>query len=98
MNYCNLFPYLPEVIRLSETKIKYSILTNLTLPGFERIEHADLSTNAGGVGVYVADKFSVNVLNKNELNSECEDIWLQISDINTQRDIYLGCDISTSRY
>ena len=84
------FPYLPDVKCLSETKIKHSILTNLTLPGFEPSEHADLLTNAGGVVVYVAKKFSVNVLNKNELNSECENIWLQISDINTQETFILG--------
>ena len=84
------FPYLPDVKCLSETKIKHSILTNLTLPGLEPIEHADSLTNAGGVGVYVANKFSVNVLNKIKLNSECEDIWLQISDINTQETFTLG--------
>ena len=84
------FPFLADVICLSETKIKHSILNNLTLPGFEPIEQADSLTNAGGVGVYVANKFSVNILNKNELNSKCEDIWLQISDINTQETFILG--------
>ena len=84
------FPYLPDLICLSETKIKYSILTNLTLPGFEPIEHADSLTNAGGVGVYAANKFSVNVLNKNKLNSESEDIRLKISDKNTQETFILG--------
>ena len=68
------FPYLPNVVCLSKTKIKNSILANITLPGCDPIEHANSLTNAGGVGVYVANKFSVKVLNKNELNSECEDI------------------------
>ena len=53
-------------------------------PSFEPIEHADSLTNAGGVGVYVANKFSVKILIKNELNSECKDIWLQISDKNSE--------------
>ena len=77
MNYYNPFPYLSDVICLSEIKIKNSILANITLPGFEPIDHVDLLANAGGVGVYVANKFSVKILNKNELNSKCEDIWLQ---------------------
>ena len=84
------FPYLPEVICLPETKIKNSILRNFTLPGFEPIEHADSLTNAGGINVYVGNKFAVNVLSKHELNSDCEDIWLQISDINTQETFILG--------
>ena len=73
------FPYLPDVICLSESKIKHCILSNLTLLRFKPIEHADSFTS--GVDVYVANKFAVNVWNKNELNSDCEDIWLQISDI-----------------
>ena len=66
------------------TKIKNNILANITLPGFEPIEHADSLKNAGGVGVYVANKFSVKTLNKNELNSKCENIWIQISDKNSE--------------
>ena len=84
------FPYLPDVICLSETIIKHSILTNITSPGSEPIEHADSLTNASGVSVYVANKFMVKVLNKTELKSEYEDIWLQISDINMQATFILG--------
>ena len=40
--------------------------------------------NTAGVGVYVANELLVKVFNKNELNSECEDIWLQITDKNSQ--------------
>ena len=67
-----------------------SISANITLPGFEPIERADSLTNSGGVGVYVANKFSAKILNKNELNSKCEDIWLQISDKNLQEIFTVG--------
>ena len=40
---------------------------------------ANSQPNAGGVGVYVTDKLTVTLLGKNELNSNCEDIWLRIS-------------------
>ena len=52
------FPYLPDVICLTETKIKHSVLTYLTsLSGFEPIEPANSLINAVGAGVYVANKF-----------------------------------------
>ena len=84
------FSYLPDVICLSETKIKNSTLANITLPGFEPTELVDSLTNAGDVGVYVAKKISVKVLKKNEFNSDCEDIWLQISDKNLPEIFIVG--------
>ena len=84
------FPYLPDVICISETKVKNDMLTSITLPGFEAIEHAVSLTNAGGVDVYVAYKFSGKVLNKNDLNSECEDVRFQISEKNSREIFNLG--------
>ena len=40
---------------------------------------ANSQTNAGGIGVYVTDKLTMTPLGKKELNSNCEDIWLRIS-------------------
>ena len=50
----SFFPFNPDVVCLSKTKIKNSILANLNLPEHEPILHADSNTNAGGVGVFVA--------------------------------------------
>ena len=58
------FSFLPDVICLSKTKIKNSILANLDLPGYEPILHADANTNAGGVGVFVAQNLEAAVLGK----------------------------------
>ena len=41
---------LQSFLYLPGTKIKNSILANITLPGFEPIEQADSFTNAGGIG------------------------------------------------
>ena len=68
------FQFLPDVICLSKAKIKNNSLINVTLNGYQHILHADSPSNAGGVGVFVADKYSVNTLEKNELKCTCEDI------------------------
>ena len=41
---------------------------------------ADSDTNAGGVGGYVSKNFSATILGKNLLQSNCEDLWLQIAE------------------
>ena len=69
----------PDILLLSETKIKLSPLTNVNLTGYQPVMLANSQTNAGGVGVYVTDKLTVTLLGKNELNSTCQDIWLRIS-------------------
>jgi len=40
------------------------------------IVHADSKTKAGGVVVYVADKYTTKALEKNDLDSDCKNIWL----------------------
>jgi len=69
-------------------------LTNLSIPGYEPILHADSKTNAGGVGVYVSSTYLISLLANNELNSkfncDCEDIWLKISDSSSKISFILG--------
>ena len=60
------FFFLPDVICLSKTKIKNSILANLDLLGYELILHAYSNTNAGGVRVLVAQNLEASVLGKND--------------------------------
>ena len=85
-----LLHYLPDVICLSETKIKNLPTTNITLNGYHPIMHANSSSNSGGVGVFVADNYAVNIIGKNDLNSNCEDIWMQIIDNITKNTFILG--------
>ena len=82
--------YLPDIICLSETKIKNLPTVNLSLTGYHSIEHADSQTAAGGVGIYIFDNYSSKTIEKNTLICNCEDIWIQISDFNSNQIFYLG--------
>ena len=73
--------YLPDIICLSETKIKNLPTVNLSLTGYHSIEHADSQTAAGGVGIYISDNYFSKTIGKNTLNCNCEDIWILISDL-----------------
>ena len=75
---------------MSETKIKNLPTVNLSLTGYHSIEHADSQTAAGGVRIYISDNYSSKTIGKNTLNCNCEDIWIQISDINSNQIFYLG--------
>ena len=82
--------YLPNIICLSETKIKNLPTVDLSLTAYHSIGNADLQTAAGGVGIYISDNYSSKTIGKNTLNCNCEDIWIQISDFNSNRIFYLG--------
>jgi len=89
-----MLPYLPDIICLSETKIKTSVLTNLSLPEYQLLMHVNSQTNAGGVGVFVSDILKVSLIDKNVLNFDCEDVWLQISNYDTSETFILGSNLS----
>ena len=42
------------------------------------------------VGIYISDNYSSKTIGKNTLNWNCEDIWIQISDFNSNQIFYLG--------
>ena len=52
--------YHPDVICLSETKLKDAPSANVSLTGYKSIIHANSITNA--VGVYVSNKFFTSVI------------------------------------
>ena len=70
-------------------KQKSKTSQRLTFSGYHSIEHADSQTTAGGVGIYISDKYSSKTIGKNTLNCNCEDIWIQISYFNSKRNFYL---------
>ena len=81
--------YLPVIICLSETKTKNLPTVNLSLTGYYLVEH-DSQTAAGGVGIYISDNYSSKTIGKNTLNCNCEDIWIQIFDFNSNQIFFLG--------
>lgn len=71
-------PASPEVICISETKIKNEPLSNITLPGYSFI-NVPSPTNAGGVGVYVSQKcYHKQISSYNIVLQGCENLWLTI--------------------
>ena len=66
-------------INFCKNVLQLSLLTNVNLTRYQPVMLANSQINAGGVGVYVTDKLTVIPLGKNELNSNCENIWLRIS-------------------
>ena len=60
-NFLSKLPSKPHVISISETKIKDKPLLNVSIPGYTFLHNNSLS-NAGGVGVYVADIFQLEEL------------------------------------
>ena len=52
-----LFPYLSEVIYLSETQIKNNLYIKTFLQGYKPLIHADSLTNAGGIGIYTSKTY-----------------------------------------
>ena len=68
----------PDVISVSKTKLKDSITFPYNLPNYTFIQ-ANLSTNAGGVGMFIKSKHSFNRVHSYDLNTNsCENIWIEI--------------------
>jgi len=69
---------MPNIIGVTETKLSEQSFQNTDLP-FYTFYHADSQTNAGWVGVYIAD--NVNVTTRPEFKFELdivESCWVQI--------------------
>ena len=88
-NFDNLYDFLvelnflPDVIRLTETRIKLHPLLHISLPNYTFF-HTDSTTNAGGVGIYVLNKFQVKKSNTQYNFSKSGCLWLDISENNSR--------------
>ena len=94
-NFDNLYDFLielnflPDVICLTETQIKLHPLLNISLLNYTFF-HTDSTTNAGGVGIYLLNKFQVkkSITQYNFSKSEC--LWLDISENNFKTELTVG--------
>ena len=74
-----LLPTLTQIIGIFETKINDSPLTNTSIPNYTFL-HANSTTRAGGVGLYIFNSISYNLLGKNKLSSvDCEDLSVSLN-------------------
>ena len=62
MNFYKAF--LPDIICLSETKIKNLPTVNLSLTDYHSLEQPDSQTAAGGVGICIFDNYSSKTIGK----------------------------------
>ena len=77
-----LQPNLPDVICLTETRLKQQSLLNVNLSGYSLIHH-DSPTNAGRVAKYLSKQIQYEVLTEMHMGiSGCENIWVKLIDFN----------------
>jgi len=68
----------PDVVCVSETRIKENPVCNISIPGYEFL-HVDSPTNAGGVAMYVSTNYKFEINKNIKLNlPECEDLWINL--------------------
>ena len=71
-------PSLPDVVFVSETRLKDDPLINICLAKYSFVQ-ADSLMNAGGFGIYVLSKFQFEVVPTLEIKIiGCENLWLNI--------------------
>ena len=64
---------------VSETRLKGEPLINSLIPNHKFV-HADSTTKAGGVAVYVSSKFNVELDCELEMHIKgCEDLWINLT-------------------
>ena len=77
-HFLSQFSVPPDVICITETRLKNASFVNISIPGYEFV-FANSFSSAGGVGVYVSSTIGFSVIAKNVINAGCEDIWVSIN-------------------
>ena len=69
----------PHIVYLSETRITDKPIINISLPGYS-FYHANCSTTAGGVSIYVSNNLHHEETSFYNLSSKvCENLWLVVT-------------------
>ena len=80
--------YLPDIVCLSESRIKKQPLVNINIPGYSFVNVAPLR-NAGGVAMYVKNGLKYTNDQTFDLHG-CESLWLTIHQPNTKKVITIA--------
>ena len=89
VNLISQFTVLPDIICITETRLKNNPLINISIPGYDFVK-ANTSSLAGGVGMYVSSKLNFEVIAENTLNANYEDIWVCVENIKTSKKILVA--------
>ena len=87
VNLISQFTVLPDIVCITETRLKNNPLINISIPGYDFVK---ASTFAGGVGMYVSSKLNFKVIAENTLDANCEDIWACVKNIKTFKKILVA--------
>ena len=75
-----LLPHLPHIICLSKTRLNFSSLTYIDLPGYKLL-HTDSTTRAGAVAVYFSICLNADNISIIDIDiDECENLWIKVND------------------
>jgi len=76
--FLSTLSYPPDVIYISESRLKGDPLINILLPNYN-LTHAVSPTNAGGVAIYILSKYKYEIDHDLKMNTVgYEDLWLNI--------------------
>ena len=89
VNYISQFTVLPDIICITETRLKNNRLINKSIPAYNFVK-PNTSSFAGGVGMYVSSKLNFEVIAENTLDANCEDIWVCVKNIKTSKKILVA--------
>ena len=80
LEFMNMLIVLPDIICLSETRLKSDPVLNVNIPGYTFI-HKPSNTNAGGVAMYINNQLQFEILHDCQLalQNGCEDLWIKLS-------------------
>ena len=68
-----------DIVCVSETRLKGEPLINISIPNFKFV-HADSTTKAGGVAIYISSKFDFELDRELEMHiKDCEDLWINLT-------------------
>ena len=80
LDFLQTLKKLPDLICVTETKLKSLPLRNLSIPNYE-FYFSNSPTNAGGVAIYISKHFIVHNASKQLIGiTGCEDLWLKFGD------------------
>ena len=84
------YDILPDIIPISETKLKLSQVYNAKLSGYH-FYHKGTTTRWGGVGLLIKESLSISICKEFDLNiPNCEDMWIQL-------DLGIGGQVNAKR-
>ena len=70
--------YKPDIICLTQARIKHQPLTNLNLPNYH-FTNVSPSSNAGGVAAYISDNLQFNLSAEQYILAGAEFLWITIN-------------------